>query len=440
MEPVAGHPPPSGIRRLAALATYASSVGVALLGLANVLVVSRALGPSGRGEVAFLTAVASISGYLSNLSVHESNANRASEGSAIRRALGSNSLIIAGGLGIVGIVVAVGALEGLPFLAKDVSPIHLVIALASIPAVTLQTYLVYLARGAYHFAAANVALLVGPTVALLTNLIMFGFGRLSVTSALVAWTSANFVSAALLALHHGVKTGYGRPDAALAKGSIAFGAQSHIGGIFATGSYSLDQWVLGASAGSRDLGLYSVAVAWFQGLFLLPTAISVVSRPDLVRLSETEVGAYAARVFRLTLLSTFALAVIVFFAAPMLCGVIFGSAFGDAATPLRILAPGAIGVCTVKMLGTVLIAQRKPLLESAAMGIGFVVAVGLYLTLIPAYGGIGAAVASTLAYTAAGAAAVVLLTRSLPVRAVDLIPRPSDARRLVRIAVRRGLN
>ena len=49
------------------------------------------------------------------------------------------------------------------------------------------------------------------------------------------------------------------------------------------GNYRLDQWFVGAIAGSRELGLYSVAVAWAEALWYLPTALASVQRPDLVR-------------------------------------------------------------------------------------------------------------------------------------------------------------
>jgi O-antigen/teichoic acid export membrane protein len=428
-----------GIRRLAAVATFASYVAVALLGLANVILVSRSLGPSGRGQVAFLTTVATISGYVANLSLQEANANFAHRGSRLKAALGTNSLLLGLALSVVGALIAVAALTYLPFLSKSVATVDLAIALASIPAATLQIYFVYLARGGYHFTVTNVALLSGPAITLVANLAMLSVGTLSVTSALLAWLAGNVASASMLVLHHGRTAGFGAPDRALARETLAFGIQSHIGGIFATGSYSLDQWILGAASTSRELGLYSVAVSWFQGLFLLPIAIGVVARPDLVRLSRTDAAPYISSLYRVTIVATGLLATFLFVVAPVLCGRIFGPEFRDATESLRLLAPGALGVCTVKLLGTALIAQRRPLLESSAMGAGFLVAVVLYLVLIPAYGATGAAIASTIAYSTAGLAAAILITRTLSLSRTALIPRPSDFRRLAHFAATRSI-
>lgn len=415
----------------AAVGTYVSYLGVAFLGLLNVLVVARVLGPSGRGQVVFLMTVAGITGYVFNLSVHESNANFSGLKRSKVPALGTNSVFFSIGLGLVAAGAAIAALAYAPFLSQDVPALDLVVALVSIPAIMLQTYLVYLARGRYRFTIANAALLLAPIVALAANTVMAAFDVLTVTRALTAWSLGNVLSALLLAVHHGFTAGYGRPDAGLGREAVAFGAKSHVGGVLATGSYRMDQWILGAVAGSRELGLYSVAVAWFEGLFLLPMAIASVARPDLVRSGGAEAGRKVAALFRSTLAVTVVLVVALVLLAPVLCAGVFGESFAEAVMPLRLLAIGAFGVSAAKLIGIALIAQQRPLLESASMGVGFVVAIALYLLLIPSLGAVGAALASTGAYTAAGLTAAGFLIKDFGVRPLMLLPRPGDARALV---------
>jgi O-antigen/teichoic acid export membrane protein len=54
------------------IATYGTSVAGAVVGLVNVLIVSRALGPEGRGGVAFVLTMAMLVSQLSNLGVRRS--------------------------------------------------------------------------------------------------------------------------------------------------------------------------------------------------------------------------------------------------------------------------------------------------------------------------------------------------------------------------------
>jgi Na+-driven multidrug efflux pump len=116
--------------------------------------------------------------------------------------------------------------------------------------------------------------------------------------------------------------------------------------------------------------------------------------------------------------------------------VLFGVSFDGSIDDLRVLVAGAFGVVAVKLLGDALTAQRRPLLDSAAVGVGFAFTLVLDIVLIPHLGGLGAAIASTVAYTAGGITAAVLFLRVLGGRARDLVPRRADVAKLARLAVR----
>ena len=132
-------------------------------------------------------------------------------------------------------------------------------------------------------------------------------------------------------------------------------------------SSTLDQWVLGGIAGSRELGLYCVAVAWVQALSFLPTALMLVQRPDLVRASSREAERQASIVFRGTLLITLVLAVGMAALAPFLCVTAFGESFRESVGMLRVLTVGAFGIVALKLLGDALTARRKPMLDTTAI-------------------------------------------------------------------------
>jgi O-antigen/teichoic acid export membrane protein len=117
-------------------------------------------------------------------------------------------------------------------------------------------------------------------------------------------------------------------------------------------------------------------------------------------------------------------------AAPFLCVTIFGDGFHSSINDLRVLAPGAFGIVALKVLANALVAQRRPLLSTAAVGVAFVLTVALDLLLIPGHGGLGAAIASTVAYTAGGVAAIVLFVRALGMSVGAIVPRLGDLREL----------
>jgi O-antigen/teichoic acid export membrane protein len=137
-------------------------------------------------------------------------------------------------------------------------------------------------------------------------------------------------------------------------------------------------------------------------------------------------------VFRAALLLTVLLAVGLVVAAPVLCVTIFGEDFRGSIDDLRVLAFGAFGIVALKLLGSALNAQGKPMLANIGVGVAFATTVVLDLLLIPAHGGIGAAIASTAAYTAGGVAIAVVFARALGLRVGELVPRGNEMGPLVR--------
>jgi len=422
----------------ASTTTYATHLAAAALSLANVLVVSRALGPVGRGDVAFLTTIGMLVAYLANLGINQSNANLGGTRPELRPSLATNSVVFAALLGALAALVVTGLVALFPGVAGDSSAGLRWLALAAIPALILQTYLSNLIESDYGFRLTNLAWLAAPTVNVGVNAGLAAAGVLSVRSAVATWVAAWALSVAILVAAVARGSRFGRPDLGLARSMLGFGLKTHGGRILLVGNYRLDQWLVGTMAGSRELGLYSVAVAWSEALFLLPTALVTVQRPDLVRGSRQEAARRSAAAFRVASVLTAGLGVLLVLAAPILCVTIFGEAFRGSIGDLRILAAGGIGIVTLKLLGQALTAQRLPLLETAAIAIAFALGIALDLLLIPEHGGGGAALAATLAYTGGGIVVAMIFLRALGGRAREFIPRMSDLQQLARRPARPG--
>jgi O-antigen/teichoic acid export membrane protein len=408
--------------------TFGTNISAGALSLVNVLVISRALGPGGRGEVVFLLAVANLTHYLSTLGVQDANINFASTMPASRRSLATNSVFLAAVLGALGAGVVVLLISIVPAIGGDASPLWLGLALGTIPILILQNYLMRLIQADYRFAASNSLWLLGPVVNVVGNSLFYAAGIITVGSAVTVWIVGQTLACSILVYYVARRlAGFGRPDFQLARSALAFGVRSHGGGMMMIGNYRLDQWIMGATRPASDLGLYSVAVAWAETLFFLPEAVRMVLRPDLARARRNDAAAQTEAATRLTLLVTALLAGAIALLAPFLCETVFGSSFSGSVFQLRLLVGGAIGVAMIKLLGSALTAQRKPLLESAAIGIGLLATVLLDAWLIPAYGGVGASVASTVSYNIGGIAAALIFAHALRTRVSRLVPRPREA-------------
>ena len=416
-----------------AAVTYGTNIAVAVLSLGNVLIIARALGPTGRGGVAFLTTIAWLSSQLATLGVQQANANFAAREPHLFRSLATNSFLISLVAGAGAATIVTGLVAAFPVVAGDSDTALRWLVLGAVPMLIFSVYLQHLAIANYGFRVQNVAWLIGPLTNAIGNGLLATFDVLSVGRALAVWITGQGLGMLIL-LWFALRRldGFGRPDRALARRMLSFGVKAHAGRVFTLGNYRLDQWIMGAVSTQRQLGLYSVAVAWSESLFFLPTALSIVQRPDIVRASRAEAGRLAARVFRAAIVITAILMIGLVVLAPVLVVTFFGDDFSDSVAQLRVLALGAFGIVALKLLGTTLTAQGKPMLETAAVSMAFVCIVVLDLVLIPDHGGMGAAIASTVSYTLGGVVAVLIFARALKLDAGKLTPSGGDLRWLWR--------
>ena len=412
----------------AAAGTFGTNLAVAILSLVNVLIVARAIGAAGRGQVAFLITVASLAAFFGATGVHESNGNLGGSEPSLRPRLATNSIFFSLVFGTI-VALAIAALvSAFPAVGGDGRRILLWITLGCIPAIILKTYLNFLVQSDYHFAITNAAWLAGPLTTAITNGTLAAAGHLHVSSAIGAWIGGQVLGTSLLVGFVARRIGFGRPDARLAKRSLRFGAKAHVGHTMEIGNYRLDQWFVGAFSGSRELGFYSVAVAWAEVLFYLPGILVMIQRPDLVRAGPQAAAELAQRLLRVTILLALPIAVFLVVAAPILCKTVFGNEFAGSVDDLRVLALGAIGITFMALLGGALTAQRRPLLTTSADACAFVLTIGLDLALIPRLGGLGAAIATSVAWTGGGIAMAIIFSRALRTDISHLVPTRADLR------------
>lgn len=422
--------------------TNAAAVGCALL---NVLVVARALGPAGRGQVAFIIVVYVLVTGIASCGIEEANANIGATRGELRGTLLANALLAATALGAVAGAIVALLMAAVPGARGGAALSLLLVVLATVPIGLLQEYLKFLLQSDYRFGVTNVAWVASPAASVVINAGMAFAGDLTVTSVIVVYVATNALATSLLlvpALRH---FGLRRPDLALARETISFGLKVHLSKLMGLGIYRADQWLLGIIAGPYELGLYSIAASLTDVLFYIAGVIVLVQRPHLVRATAADAAEFAARIFRRAVLLSLAAAVALFVAAPALVVTLFGERFRPAVVDLRWLTFAALGVLAVDLFTNAITAQRRPLLTSIGTGVALVLTIVLDLALMPGLGGEGAAIAKSIAYSGGGAVLGVSFLRMFHGTPRSLIPRPDDAawywrkaRAALGVAQRRG--
>jgi O-antigen/teichoic acid export membrane protein len=202
-----------------------------------------------------------------------------------------------------------------------------------------------------------------------------------------------------------------RPSPDLARQVLTYGVRGQVGCMITLLNLRLDFAVLGVMAGPAVLGAYAVASKYAELLRLPGTALTWVSYPMLAGMSPQDATRQARRlIWPAVVANVLGAAPFILLAGPVI-GLLYGDRFDPAVAPARLLVAGMLLSGAAGVASGYLYGRGRPGLNSWAFGLGLAITVVLDLVLIPAYGVMGAAVASTTTYLLTDATLLVLLRR-----------------------------
>ncbi|HXJ93635.1 MAG TPA: oligosaccharide flippase family protein [Terriglobia bacterium] len=205
---------------------------------------------------------------------------------------------------------------------------------------------------------------------------------------------------------------------------LKFGCKSNLSSVTSYVNQRSDQLLLSLFVGPHDLGLYVVAVALATAVSFFPQAAGVVTLATGSNLAPEEARRVIARSFRLTLAALGAGCGLLLVLCPWLINFAYGPSFGPAVTACKILLPGSVALGLNQVLYDGARALDQPLLPSYSEGISTAVTFGALLLFLPRFGFLGAAVASTLAYSTGLAVTLHLARTRLRIGLRDLLGSP----------------
>lgn len=163
----------------------------------------------------------------------------------------------------------------------------------------------------------------------------------------------------------------------------------------------LDVYFVNAFVGASALGVYTIAVGASQQLWAIPFSVAGPLFSRISRDGDTVTSRETARfAFRILVLMSLALAVLVGAIAPFLIPLVYGSRFSGAIVPLLLLLPGVVAISPTRALASYFTGIGRPSEPLIAEAIGLVATVALDLVLISRHGAAGAGIASSAAYIA----------------------------------------
>ena len=385
------------------------------LALFLVILQSRFLEAEGRGT--FVLAVLTVSIFsrlLSQLGVAVASRMGHKEWDEPRElhSLTQRAFGLAVVLGVAGGVLIVGFEALTPSVGAVTAAVA---AVGLVPNVTWQTASGIL-LGLGRIRAWNYVQLASPLLTVIGTLILVvGLGG-DVRAGLAAWTCAHVLTA-LLALvltrdvWHPFRFG-GLVDV-VSQGLIRLALTMGALQVIALIGYRIELFVLEAIEGVRAVGVYSIANQTAESIWLISAAIATAITAPVVRAGEREAVALVNRSLLKALLYTGAAAGAVAVAAPFVIPAALGDDFGDAATPLLLLLPGAIAYAPVQVFVVYLSVRRgRAGLSLAAGVVSMVVTLAAAVPLVIAFGAAGAAAASATGYACGALVAWAFFRRS----------------------------
>jgi len=381
--------------------TLLTSFGITALGLVNSVLLSRWLGPAGRGEVAAAMLWPPLLVYLSSLGLIPAILYFAALPGSKPQAIFANGLWLGLTQGAFAILVGFAAL---PWLLR-IQTAEVVgagrVYLLVIPLSLVTQYGVSILQGQMRIVAFNRLRLILPAGYLLGTIILMLTGHLALLNIILLHLLLNviLIIATLIALSRsGTHLRLG-VDGPLAGQMLKYGGKAHIGNITGLANMSLDQVLMAAWLPPNYLGLYVVAVSAAGIGQIFSQAVQMVLTPGITQkesLSERAAvlqGAFR-RYWLLSLLITLGLAALL----PIVIPLVFGANFKEAMWPAEVLLLGIFFIGAKDVLSGGAQALGNPWLGSKASLIAMFVTVTLLYLLLPRLGIMGAAIATALAY------------------------------------------
>jgi O-antigen/teichoic acid export membrane protein len=394
-----------------------STVVSLVIGYVASIALARSLGPAGRGLVAVIQSDVTLVMATAGLGTPTAITFFASRRTRFQPALSGFALIYAGALGALG---ALGVLLGGGWLAdhqgRGFDERLWWLGAVLIPLMYYEYFVASLLNARREYGMQNrlnVLGRVGTLIATFSLVTGLGWG---VAGGLIAASMISIVRI-VGCLPLVARIGIRRPPKHIAGATMNYGWRVAVGQLFRFFSGRFDVLILSLMAPLAVVGYYAVAQVVAEIVLIVPQSFGYVVLPMVAAGEAHRAGPAMRLVGTLSLLGVLAVSVV----GPALILIGFGPAFRPALVPFFILLPGIWMLGCATICGSVLSGKKRPGVSSLLAGGAALLTVILDLALIPPFGAVGAAIASTAAYSLFGLSSLVVVSRVLDTHLTHLL-------------------
>ena len=380
--------------------TYSTRLLLIAIGFTTTVIISRTLGPSGRGLFAVAAAIGAIGVQFGNFGLHASNTYYVAKDRKLLPVLVGNTLVVSFGLG--GMAALLGWI--LTAISPKLAPLHgtlLALALAWIPFGLAYQLLQNLLLGIDQVRAYNGIELVSKVIGLILVGLALLSGRVSAEIMFAATMAALVISLVwvLWKLHDFLL----RPiflSLTVFRQHVGLGVKAYLIAFFGFLVMRIDLVMVKYMLGTQSAGYYSISETMAENMLTLPVVVSTILFPKLSAMTHNKEKLHLAKkaAFVTAALMVPIMVMASVLAKPMV-QLVFGKSFLPAASPFILLMPGSFLLGIETVIVQYLNSLGFPRIIAYAWLLVTALNIGINLWAIPAYGINGAAIVSTISYS-----------------------------------------
>ncbi|WP_153126663.1 flippase [Peribacillus tepidiphilus] len=388
---------------LNSIITLTRQVVSIIIGMLLLIVIARALGPSGQGKYTLITYLPLMLMTFLNLGLNTSTIYFVSKKEIELREAFVTSVLSALLLSFISIVI------GLMIILiwgdskfSSVDSTILLLSLCALPFMFLMIFLQTIFQGIQNFRLYNTVLVIqqfGTLFCMVLFLYIFKFELIgAVLSFVLGYTLSVLYSIVMLFKWYKVEFSLRYFSWSYVKQAISYGLKAHISNMMTFLNYRMGVLILGAFLSPAAVGIYTVAVNLGEKISIFSQSFSQVLLPRIASSNKEE---DRNKITALVSRSIFAFIICVsagIFLFSDIILLLFGKEYAESSFILKWLLPGLTVLAVEKILSNDLAGRGRPDLNMyvsfANVGINLL----LNLLFIPKFGVTGAALASSITY------------------------------------------
>lgn len=379
--------------------TFFSRILIRLLGIIPGIIIARALGPEGKGEYALLLLVVYLCYAFFKGGVEDANVYYIANKRYSTEEIVSNSIPIALLLGLssVGIFSLLFPYIQQLFL-QGVNSLFIFIIIWEVPVLVVTRYLQNILLGLGRIVKYNLIEIFSTAVIIImvpVLILVFKLGVMgAVISSLCSVLLAGVVAMTFVGKYCKMEFKF---NPKIIKDLLIYGIKGHLGEIIYVFYTHLDIIMVSYFLGIKFVGFYSIALN-VQMIWYIPFAIGIVLFQKVSSSSLEEANRLSSIACRNTFFITTIMAFFCFIGSYYFIPILYGYRFVPSIKPLWMLLPGMVFLSGSKILNSYLFGRGKRMIYTYSCSVAFVINLVLNYLLIPKWGMIGAAFATSFSY------------------------------------------